>query len=39
MDDSVRDESVLRKLLGLCVLTVVVVEQERFGGRQLGGRD
>jgi hypothetical protein len=39
MDDGVRDESVLRKLLGLCVLTVVVVGQERFGGRRPGGRD
>jgi len=34
----VRDKSVLRRLLGLCVSTVVVVGRELVVGRE-GGRD
>jgi transposase len=38
MEDGVRDKSVLRKLLGLCVSTVVVVGRELVEGLE-GGRD
>jgi transposase len=38
MEDGVRDRSVLRKLLGLCVSTVVVVGRELVEGCE-GGRD
>jgi transposase len=38
MEDGVRDKSVLRKLLGLCVSTVVVVGRELVEGLD-GGRD